>query len=137
MKLPSFRRLFSGDFAVQYKQLIDTMAVSLNNGIELLYQALNNGLTLRDNISCTVKDITLSVDANGTPTQNSAIKLNNTNKVDGVKVISAINQTNSGTYPTNGVFISFSQTSATLNITNITGLQSGQQYTLRVVAFQQ
>lgn len=136
MKLPSFRRLFSSDFPAQFKQLIDTLSVSLNNGIEVLYEALNNQITLRDNISCTVKDITLAVNANGVPTQNSSIKLNTTNKVEGCVVISAINQTNSATYPSSGVFISFTQNSNTLIINNIAGLQPGQQYTLRVVAFQ-
>jgi len=137
MKLPSFRRLFSGDFPTQFKQLIDTLAVSLNNCIEVLYQALNNGITLRDNISATVKDITLTVDASGVPTQNSTIKLNNTNKVDGVMIISALNQDNPNVYPTGGVFASFTQASNTLKLNNITGLQAGQSYTLRVVAFQQ
>lgn len=137
MKLPSFKRLFSSDFPAAYKQLIDTLSSSLNNGVDLLYQALNNQISLRDNINCTVKDITLSVDANGTPSQNSTIKLNNTNKVDGCIVISALNQTSSTTYPSGAVFISFTQTSNTLNINNVNGLQAGQSYTLRIVAFQQ
>lgn len=137
MKLPSFKRLFSSDFPAQYKQLIDTLSSSLNTGIDLLYQALNNGLTLRDNISATVKDITLTVDANGTPTQNSSIKLNNSNKVDGVMVISALNQTSSTTYPSGAVGVSFNQASTTLNILNVKGIQPGQSYTLRIVAFQQ
>lgn len=137
MKLPSFRRLFSGDFQSQFKQLVDTLAVSLNNGIEVLYEALNNGLTLEDNISCTIKNITLTVDANGKPTGNSTIKLNTTDKVDGCVVLNAINQTTSGVYPAGGIFISWSQTSQTLNINNITGLQANQSYLLTVVAFQQ
>jgi len=137
MKLPSFKRLFSSDFPAAYKQLIDTLSSSLNNGVDLLYQALNNQISLRDNINCTVKDITLSVDANGTPSQNSTIKLNNTNKVEGCIVISALNQTSSAVYPSGAVFISFTQTSNTLNINNVNGLQAGQSYTLRIVAFQQ
>lgn len=137
MKLPSFKRLFSSDFPSEFKSLIDTLSSSLNTGIEVLYQALDNRITLRENISCTVKDITVIVSANGTPSQGSSMKLNTTNRVDGCIVISALNQTNSASYPTAAVFISFTQSSNTLNITNITGLQAGQTYSLRVVAFQQ
>jgi len=137
MKLPSFKRLFSSDFPSQFKQLIDTLSVSLNTGIEVLYDALNNRITLRENISCTVKDVTALVDANGKPTQTINMKLDTTNKVDGCIVISAINQNNPAIYPSGAVFISFAQSSNILNITNITGLQAGQSYSLRIVAFQQ
>lgn len=137
MKLPSFRRLFSSDFPAQFKQLIDTLGVSLNNGIDVLYQTLNNGVTLEENISGTVKNITLTVDANGIPTQNSTIKLNSANKVTGCVVLNALNQTSSGIFPLAAVFISWSQASNVLNINKITGLQANQSYTLTVVAFQQ
>lgn len=136
MKLPSFKRLFSSDFPSEYKQLIDTLSSSLNNGIDVLYQALNNQITLRDNISATVKDVTIIVDGSGTPTQGSSMKLNTTNKVDGVMVISALNQTNSAAYPPAAVFVNFSQSSNTLNINNVAGLTAGQTYVLRIVAFQ-
>lgn len=137
MQLPSFRRLFSSDFPTQFKALVDTLGVSLNNGIEVLYQALNNGLTLEDNINCTIKPITLSVDASGNPTGKSAILLNTTNKVDGCVVLNAINKTNSSTFPSGAVYVSWSQTGNQLNINNVNGLQPNQSYTLTVVAFQQ
>lgn len=136
MKLPSFKRLFDSDFPAEFKQLINTLSVSLNNGIEVLYEALNNRITLRENISCTVKDITVIVDANGTPSQGNSIKLNTTNKVDGCIVISAINTNSSSAFPPGAVMLSFNQSSNTLIISNIRGLTPGQTYTLRVVAFQ-
>lgn len=136
MKLPSFRRLFSSDFPNQFKQLVDTLSVSLNNGIEVLYEALDNRLTLRENLSCTVKDVTVVVDANGKPIQAVNMKLDTTNKVEGCMVISALNQNSSTIYPSGGIFISFNQSSNILNLTNITGLQANQSYVLRVVAFQ-
>ena len=136
MKLPSFKRLFDSDFPAEFKSLITTLSVSLNNGIDVLYQALNNQLTLRDNINCTVKDITIIVNASGVPTQGSSMKLNSTNKVDGCIVISALNQTNSSAFPPAAVMVSFTQSSNTLNINNINGLTAGQTYILRIVAFQ-
>lgn len=111
--------------------------MSLNNGIEVLYEALNNSLTLRDNISCTVKDITLSVDSNGKPVTSANISLINNNTVDGVTVLSAINQVNPAVYPTGGVFISGAQNGNLYVINNITGLQPNTSYTIRLVAWQQ
>lgn len=137
MKLPSFRRLFSSDFPSQFKQLIDTLSVSLNNGIEVLYEALDNRITLRENISCTVNDVTVIVDATGKPTQTVSMKLNTTNKVDGCIVISVTNQTTSGAFPPGAPFVTFAQSSAMLNFTNFNGLAAGQTYVLRIVAFQQ
>lgn len=136
MKLPSFRRLFTSDYPKEFKKLIDILSVSLNNGIEVLYEALNNQVTLRDNVSCTVKDITLTVDSNGRPTQGGAFVLDTNNKVDGVTVLSAANQTNTAVYPTSQPFITGTQNNTTYTINNISGLQANQSYTLRVVAWQ-
>lgn len=136
-KLPSFRRIFTQDYPKEFKKLIDILSVSLNNGIEVLYEALNNSLTLRDNISCTVKDITLSVDSNGKPVTSANISLINNNTVDGVTVLSAINQVNPAVYPTGGVFISGAQNGNLYVINNITGLQPNTSYTIRLVAWQQ
>lgn len=137
MKLPSFRQLYSADYPSKYKDLIDILSISLNNGITVLYQALNNGLTLRDNLNATVKDVTVTVDANGIPTSSTAFTLRATTQLDGVMVLSANNQTNSTTYPTSGVFINGNQNANIFTITHITGLQANQQYVVRVVAFQQ
>lgn len=133
MRLPSFKRLFSTDFKKDYKDLIDQLSLSLNNGIDILYTALNNNLTFRDNFSATVKDITVTVDANGKPTSGGSFQLNSNAKIDGILILSAINQTNSAVYPNSGVFISGAQSGNTYNINNVTGLQAGQSYTLRVI----
>lgn len=136
MKLPSFKRLFDSDFPQEFKSLITTLSASLNNGIDVLYQALNNQITLRDNISCTVRDVSVIVNASGTPLQGSSMKLNTTNKVDGVIVISALNQSNPSAFPPAAVMVNFTQSSNILNISNISGLTPGQSYLLRIVAFQ-
>lgn len=135
MKLPSFRRLITQDYPKEFQKLIDTLSVSLNNGIEVLYQALNNQITLRENIKSTVKDIILSVDANGVPTQQAAFTLDVTGNIDLIMVGLAVNQTNSSAFPTSGVFLSWSQNTNTIIINHVTGLQANQQYLLRVVAF--
>jgi len=135
MKLPSFRRLFTQDYPKEYQKLVDTLSVSLNNGIEVLYNALNNQLTLRDNLKTTVRDVTVTVNGSGLPTQGGTFTLDFDGLVDGVIVISALNQVNPVIYPTSAPFITGQQSNKSFIINNITGLQAGQSYTLRIVAF--
>lgn len=136
MKLPSFKRLISSDFEKTYQKLVDQLSLSLNNGIDILYTALANNLTLRDNVRSTIKDVSVTVDANGKPIQTTAFTLNSTAKVDLVMVGMALNQTNTSIYPSGGIFISGVQSTNIYTIQNVTGLQAGQQYLLRIVAFQ-
>lgn len=136
MQLPSFRRIFSTDYPSQFKQLIDTLSVSLNNGIEVLYNALNNEITLEDNIACTVKQVTLQVDSTGKPTQGGAFTLNNNTQILGVVVLSAINNSNSNAFVTGAPFITGTQSGTTYTINNITGLQPNVSYILNVMAFE-
>jgi len=136
MRLPSFKRLVEQDFDKDNQGLIRTLAGVLNYGIEVLYQALNRNVSIRDNIKCTVKDITVIVDSTGTPTQNNTFLVDIPNsRVEGVTVISAVNQTNSNHYPTSGVFISGVQNTNSYLISKITGLQTGETYTLRLICW--
>jgi hypothetical protein len=137
MLLPSWKNIISTDFAKQFQSLIAQLSLSLNNGVSVLYTALNNNLTIRDNFLGTVQDVLVTVNANGTPTQTTAFKLNTSTNVDFVMVGMATNQTNSGVYPLGAPFISGSQSGLIYTISNVTGLQPGQQYSLRVIAFQQ
>jgi hypothetical protein len=137
MKLPSFKRLFAQDYPKENQKLIDTLSVSLNNGIEVLYNALNGQITLRDNIKGTVKDVIVKVDTTGTPIQTAAFTLNSTSKIDAIVVGIALNQTNTAVYPTSQPFISGTQAGTIFTISNISGLQANQQYLLRVTVYQQ
>ena len=133
MRLPSFKQLYSTDYKATYKDLIDQLSLSLNNGITILYTALTNNLTFRDNFNATINDITVTVDSTGKPTSGGSFQLKSSAKIDGLLILSALNQTNSNVYPTSGVFITGAQSGTTYNISNITGLQAGQSYTIRVI----
>lgn len=135
MKLPSFRRLFKTDFSQEEQPLVEKLSGSLNNGIEVLYDALNNKISIRDNLQCTVKDVDVQVDSSGNPLGTTGFQLNNSNKVEGISVIRADNLTNSVTYPTNTPFISFTQNTSSIIINNVTGLQPNNIYRLRVIAW--
>jgi hypothetical protein len=116
---------------------VSQLSLSLNNGVRVLYTALNNGLTFDDNFLGTQTDVTLTVDANGKPTQTAAFKLDSTANVNFVTVGLATNNTKSGTYPTGGIFVSGTQASNIYTINNVTGLTAGQSWTIRVRAEQQ
>lgn len=135
MKLPSFRRLFKGDYDEKDQQLVEKLSVSLNNGIDVLYNTLNKNASLKDNIFCTVKDISIQVGSTGTPTLTTGFKLDFTSKLSGIQVIRAINSTNSNVYPTGQPFISYTQNADSVVINNITGLSSGYTWALKVVAY--
>lgn len=115
---------------------MNQLALLLNNTLQSVFQALSHGLSIDDNISGTVKDVTLSVDSSGTPTQTSALTLRNTAQVRGTIVISAVNQVNSNSYPLSGVIVSGAQNGTLYTINNVSGLQPNTKYTIRVWALQ-
>jgi hypothetical protein len=136
MLLPSFKRIISSDFAKEYQKVIDQLSLSLNNGITVLYTALSNNLTIQENMRATVADVLVTTDATGKPTQTTAFKLNSTAKVNLVMVGLATNQANSNVYPVSAPWVSGVQADNIYTINNVSGLQAGQQYSLRIVAFQ-
>jgi len=136
MKMPSFKRIFDTDFDETYKAMIQTLAVTINNGFEVIYEALNKKISISENIQCTLKDVTFKVDASGNPTTRVSFISDIPNmRVIGTQVIKVVNNTNSSVYPTSGVFISFTETNNGIEINNVTGLTIGNTYTLRIVAY--
>lgn len=139
LKLPSFKRIFTDDFPKDIQSTIEKLCNYINPNTEYVYTALNNQLTFADNFYATTKTITVSVDSTGKPTATAVIQLtvvNNTiPKASGTLVILAQNQTNSTTYPTGGIFISFTQSGSTITINNITGLPANNSFLLNVIVF--
>lgn len=135
MKLPTFKRLNKTDYEKDFQGLIETLSFSINNGIEVIYQALNKSLNLNDNVACTVKQFAVEVKEDGTPKTATTFTLDTNNRILGIMVLNATNQNNASIYPTSTPFISFSQSGKTITINNIKGLQSGQKYLLTLVAF--
>jgi hypothetical protein len=134
MKLPSFRRIISSDYEEKYKELVETLAVSINQGIDSVYDALNKKLTLKNNLLSTTKEVVLQVDQTGKPIQAVGLKLDFSNKASVLFVGKADNLTNPSSYPT-GVFVSWTQAADFIQINNVSGLQSGSSYRLRIVVF--
>ena len=135
MQLPSVKRLVKTDFDQTYQDFVDKLAFVLNSDIESLFNAMNNNISLNDNVNCAVKDFTVKVNATGTPINGINLPLSLTSKILGVTVLMANNLDNAGVYPTSAVFLSWSQNSNNIIINNITGLQPNTNYQIRFVAY--
>ncbi len=134
MKIPGYRRIFKTDYTQEEQSLVEKLSVSINNGFETIYEALNNKLDFTNNFQGTDVSIRIQVDSSGIPIGNSSFKLSNTNKVNRIWVGRADNLTNSNTYPTGAPFVNWVQNSGTITITHITGLQEDNVYLLNLLA---
>jgi hypothetical protein len=136
MKLPNFKRLFLEDFDPKDQNLVGKLASIINIGFETIYTALNKKLTISDNLAATERNITVVVDNNGIPKNEVIFSLDTPNsQVKGVFVGKCENLTNSSSYPTSGVFITWVQVQSGIKVLHITGLKPNETYRLYVVAY--
>lgn len=134
MKLQSWRNLVKDNFPQKYYDLIDTLGFSLNPMMSQVLNALNKNLTIADNLNMQYKDITITVDATGKPISTTTYKSTLTGTTQGITVIKTDNLSSAGTYPISAPFVSWSDNSGTVTITNISGLQANQKYQIRLLA---
>jgi archaellum component FlaF (FlaF/FlaG flagellin family) len=135
-KLPTLRRLFKNDFKPQYSELVEKLIVSINNGFDNVYDALNNKITLRNNVLCNIKDFTVQVSSTGVPITNLNLAVTFNNNINIITVGKIDNVSIPTAYPTGGVTISWEQLSPGLvKVKHITGLTEGQTYNIRVVIY--
>lgn len=135
MKLPNYRRIMKSDYAPEQRNLVERLSSSINIAIETLNDALNRKLTITDNIASTVAKVIVMVDATGKPVTKTQFKLSLDTPILGLEVINAENLTNTTGYPTAGVFISYSQSSKNVVISNVAGLIPNNEYQLTVLAW--
>ena len=134
-KLSSFRRIIAEDYDEKDRKSIGKLAYSINVFADDVLAALNNGLTIEDNLRQAKKDITLIVDANGVPTTPTVVTSGLSNTVVGMNVIRAVNSTNTSTSPIAQPFITFSDNSGQITISKVTGLQANNRYTLKTIFY--
>lgn len=138
MKLPSFRRLFTQDFPDKYSDLIEKLSTTLNNGIETLYNLGNKNITLSENVSCTVKDVIVSVSSNGLPKTSTSFILDEavkTRLVTGLTVLRIENLSNATNLPPYHPYIDWIQSNNSIIINRINGLPANDNFRVRLVAY--
>lgn len=134
MKLPSYRRIFKTDYAEDYQELVEKLAVSINYGFDTLYDALNKKLTFSENISSTIAEIIVTVGPDGVPLKTSTqFKLDESQKsIQGLVIINCYEEkTNEG--PVLAPFISFIKNENNILIKKITGLKPNVSYVIKVL----
>lgn len=141
MRLPSFKRLYESDFAEEDREMIKILASSFNSDMENIYLALSKRVNLMDNIQCTIKTITITVDSNGIPIEGTSFQINKeggtqaTSKIVGITVYNAVNVTNNAVYPTATPFLSFNQDEEIITIEHVAGLPANNIFDLTIAAF--
>lgn len=136
MKLQNFKRVYKTDYKAEFQELIEQLSITINNGFEALYNLTNNNISLKDNISCTLKSIQLTVDTNGTPLAQLILSLSKKTKVQGLTILKIDNLTNTTSYTTSGVNISFSIIDSGIRFDNVKGLIANNNYQINLVIFQ-
>lgn len=128
MRLPGLKRLVKEDFAGEDQELIDKIGFIINSSFEPLYAALNRNITIGDNLNQQLQDVTVKVNALGTPINTIQIKYLLTSSCKGLHVIRCTPT------PTAAPWTTWEQTSSSLlTITNIKGLEANKEYTLRFI----
>ena len=126
MKLPSFKRLFKGDYDEKEQNLVDKMSYTINSGIEVLYEALNRRLNFTDNFNSSQHTLTVTVDSSGKPIQTTVFTSNISGSAVGILVLKAVAGTDTvPIFPTSAPFISYSQNNKGFTISNVKGLTAG------------
>lgn len=134
-KLSGYRRIVKNDYPDEYKSLVEQLSVSINNGFDTLYNAINGKLNFYDNISSTIAEIRIAVDSDGFPLQKTQFKISgNQSTVEGILVLSASGYNNPDLYPSSGIAVSYSAGSGLVTIDNIKGLQPNKVYVLKLLA---
>lgn len=132
MRLPSFRRIFEQDYEKQYQDLVRQLSVSINYGFEPLYEILNGKLSFTENTASLITTVNVEVNANGKPKSKTTIRKTTSDRFSGFMIIKAENLSNSSIYPTSAPFISYTETSDSITINNVTGLPADNLFQLTV-----
>lgn len=133
-KLSSYRRILKNDYPDEYKGLVDQLSVSINNGFDTLYNAINGKLNFYDNIASTIAEFKVSVNSSGNPLQKTQFKLsNNQTNVEGILVLKVTGSSDTSLLPNSGINISYTAASGVITIDNIKGLQDNKSYLIKVL----
>lgn len=135
MLLPSFKRLYKTDFEQQYQSLVDQLSYTINNGFESLYNLANKNISIKDNLLASIRDVNVTVDANGIPVGGASFAIDNSNTIVGLEVLKNTNTTSPTVFPTSGITINYTQSGTKIGIDHVTGLPANNAFVLRIIAY--
>lgn len=115
---------------------MDQLASTQNINDEVVFNCLNGKVSLRENIDCVYKEISIVVSSSGIPTTTTIFPLTDkTRNLLGIEVVKATNLTNSAVYPTGAPFITWVQVQTGIQIQHVTGLPAGNTFSLRLIGY--
>ena len=128
-RLDNLRRLTEdGEFTDEQRQVIQKVAEVFNFHVEQIINVVNGNLDFT-NLTSKLVQFDITVGANGVPIAKTSFR-SNIGAV-GSQVISAVNQVNSAIFPASAPFVTFSPLgNGIYEVKHVTGLQSGQKYTI-------
>lgn len=133
-KLSSYRRIIRSDYPEEFQPLIEQLSVSVNNGFDTLFNAVNGKLNFSENIASTITEVRISVDADGNPLQRVQFKVNEKiTNVEGILVLKITGYNNSNLYAKSGLAISYIYSNGVVTINNIKGLEANQIYLVKLL----
>jgi hypothetical protein len=136
MILPGQRRIYTPDFPQDYQDLVNKLSAVININTQVLFETLNKRVDITNNIDCVVTDVSLEVNASGIPTSTTIFQLTDKiRNIKGLHIIKCENLTNASIYPTAAPFVSWSQVAQGIQIQHVTGLQTGNVFSLRILAY--
>ncbi len=133
-RIGTLRKLIIEDFKQDQQDLVDKIAYVLNPAIDQIAGVINGGVDF-SNLSFQTKDLTLTVDSSGSPTDTTSFKSTIIGRVRGIQCVRAENLTNTDVYPTGCPFVSFSESAGSIIINNITNLQTDNSYKISLIIF--
>lgn len=134
-KLQSFKRIIVEDFDAKDRAMVGKLAYAINIFAEDVLNSFNNNISIEDNLNITKKDFTVIVDGSGNVIGNASLKTGLSHSCQGITVIKATNLTVPANIPTGTPFITFSENSGLITISNVTNLTATNQYKLKLVLF--
>lgn len=133
MNLSNFKRIIVEDLPKDNQELGSKLAYVLNPTLEQLELVFSKNIGI-DNLNQQLKEIEVTVNATGRPTNTTQFKTELKSQAKGLICIRAVNNTNGNLYPTGTPFVSFSENEGLITLNNITGLQASNKYTLTLLA---
>lgn len=134
MKLNNVRQIRAEDFPDELQQPMSQLGSILNPFMQEVVELADKRIDFENRVE-NIKTVDITVDSSGKPTLNAKINVEK-NTIRGTQVISAINLSNSGIYPTQQPFISYSILGGgLLQVNNITGLQANNKYRLTIIFY--
>lgn len=126
--ISNVKRLQPEDFDQKEQELIEKIGLIINPFMDEVFETINGRLDY-SNLQREYKTYTVKVDVNGKPTTEAKIATK-FSQLKGIICIRAINQTNSSLHPTSQPFVSYDQSTNSITVSHISGLQTGNSYLL-------